>query len=161
MNCENRTQAVSCIRGLFSEENLTIQGFSIVNSFSPLHAYIVDNFSLSDSFVDSINYKGIYYCNKANHSVLMYSEEQTSFEVGVIEKIIIKNIPGKDSQILLVYKKTKIQRIPKMGLYKVTTENALSHIDINVLANYYPLYLYAIEDTSDLYFSLRTSPYLK
>ena len=70
-----------CYHGLFSDENLTIQGFSIVNSFSPLHAYIQDNFAPSDTSADSINYKEICYCNEANYIALIYSEEETPFEV--------------------------------------------------------------------------------
>ena len=164
MNSDNALQAVSCYNGLFSDAELTIQGFSVVNHSSPLHIYINENFSLSNSFVDSINYKGIHYSNVANHSILLYSEKEKNFGVGIIKKIVIKNVHGNNQQIFIVYQKTILEGISTMGLYSVKLENIFCHIPINELANHYPLYLYTLCNSSKdptLYLSLRTMPYLK
>ena len=102
MNSENTIQAVSCYNGLFSDAELTIQGFSVVNYLSSLHSYINENFSLSNSFVDSINYKGIHYSNVANHSILLYSEKEKNFGVGIIKKIVIKEFDSEEGRFVFI-----------------------------------------------------------
>ena len=136
----------------------------MLDSESPLHLYVRDNFSLSHSFADSVNYKGTYYSNDNHHSVLIHSEDKTRFEVGVIQKIVIANEKEEDQQIIIIYLETTMQHIPSLNLYRVTVGSDFSHITMSELADFYPLYLYPGKTTikePHLYISIRTSPYLK
>ena len=164
MRCENEAQAVNSYKGAYLEPELKV-GLDSVISNQDLMSYIENNFpSCNGHFADTITYRGTLYSNQNHQTVLIYNEDKSSFEIGLIHKILVRNVSESNKEIILIHQKYEKNFCPEFGIYRVKPTETFSHTCITQIADYYPLYLLEVDsftnNVSELYLSLRQSPLL-
>ena len=164
MRSENEAQAVHSYKGAYVEPELTI-GLDSVISDQELTSYIENNFpSCNGHFTDTITYRGTLYSNQNQQTVLIYNEDKSSFEIGLIRKILVRNFSESNQEIILIHQKYEKNFCPEFGIYRVKSTETFSHTCITQIADYYPHYLVEVvsstNNVSELYISLRQCPLL-
>ena len=165
MRLDNEYQAGATHTGQFSESRLTIGHTSPLDDITVQMAQIVESIHGHISkytSVDELTFKGTYYSNTANHSILVHEDNKTRFAVGIMKKFLIPTDQSPSVAIpIVVYQKADKQAIESHGIYKITPVSTLAQVSLSEIAHYCPLYLFCHPNTQDLYLTLRCQPYLE
>ena len=165
MRSENEAQAVHSYKGAYLEPELTV-GLDSVISNQDLMSYVENNFSSCNGhFADTITYRGTLYSNQNHQTVLYYNKDKSSFEIGLIHKIFVRNISESNQEILLIHQKYEKNFCSQFGIYRAKPTKIFSHTCITQIADFYPLYLFQVDSSTnnvpELYLSLRQSPLIE
>ena len=157
LNVDNRLQATSTYEGKFSDEPLTIAEVCLRPDES-VTDYITHVWGTSSVILANlIEYNGIKYSNRYQHSVLVYTKDKKDFSVGVIRQLVAKSY-GKPT-VYVVYEETDKKFIGNLDVYEVTMKGKFGHAKITDLAHYKPSYLYQTQNK--FLMTLYCMPYLK
>lgn len=157
LNVDNKQQATSTYEGKFSDEPLTIAEVCLRPDES-VTDYITHVWGTSSVILANlIEYNGIKYSNRYQHSVLVYTKDKKDFSVGVIRQLVAKSYG--EPTVYVVYEETDKKFIGNLDVYEVTMKGKLGHAKITDLAHYKPSYLFQIKNKSLL--TLYCVPYLK
>ena len=157
LNVDNRLQATSTYEGKFSEEPLTIAEFC-PEPDRPVKDYITRVWGNSSyEIANVIEFNGIKYTNRYQHSVLVYTKDKKDFAVGVIRQLVAMS--HGEPTAYVVFEKTHKKLIDKLDVYEVTMKGKFGHAKITDLAHYKPSYLYQTQNK--FLMTLYCMPYLK